>query len=282
MQRKLLLVEHVNELEKAMLIIEQVACDVVHRFGPGVYMREVRIPAGTFAVGHFQKTKHTNVMLKGHVTVMNEDGSTSELKAPLMFVGEPGRKIGLVHEDMVWLNIYENRENIQNVDFLEAKFLNKSEGFLLTEKVKEKLMLGSSPKDNQSFEAMLVETGFDAETVREISENSDDSTLLPFGEYKIKVAKSPIEGDGLFATGQIYAGENIAPARISGKRTIAGRFTNHAAEPNAKMIRLENGDIHLIAVKDIAGCRGGFNGEEITIDYREALKINLGGTACQQ
>jgi hypothetical protein len=40
------------------------------------------------------------------------------------------------------------------------------------------------------------------------------------------------------------------------------------------MIPLENGDIDLVALRDIAGCKGGELGAEITIDYRKALALS--------
>jgi hypothetical protein len=34
----------------------------------------------------------------------------------------------------------------------------------------------------------------------------------------------------------------------------------------------ESGDIDLVALTDIQGCRGGQDGEEITVDYRRTLE----------
>ena len=110
-------------------------------------------------------------------------------------------------------------------------------------------------------------------------------TDLPTGSWKVKTGSSVIEGKGLFATADIAAGELIAPARISGKRTIAGRYTNHAAAPNAEFqAAFPYGDINLVALRTIEGCRGGYDGEEITIDYRAAyaLKMRLEGLCLVQ
>jgi SET domain-containing protein len=80
----------------------------------------------------------------------------------------------------------------------------------------------------------------------------------------------------MIATADIAAGEPVAPARRGGKRTPAGRYTNHGAHPNAAMMMLENGDIDLVAIKAIGGCLGGMDGEEITVDYGETLKLVRG------
>jgi len=31
----------------------------------------------------------------------------------------------------------------------------------------------------------------------------------------------------------------------------------------------------LVALRPIAGCRGGFDGEEVTVNYRDAIALNL-------
>jgi len=91
--------EKVERLQEALLQMPQVDCPVVHRFGPGIYIREVSIPAGTLSIGHRQTTTHLNVMLAGRVMMVNEDGSKTEVIAPTTFVAGPGRKIGYILED---------------------------------------------------------------------------------------------------------------------------------------------------------------------------------------
>lgn len=263
----------VDELEKAMLKLPQVSCPVIHRFGPGIYIREVSIPGNTFAVGHHQNFEHLNVMLKGRVTVLNEDGSTSELCAPLIFVGKPGRKIGYIHEDMVWLNIYQTDET--DVEKLEAALITKSDGWLEDAKQKKLLQDFKGEIHKQDYLQLLSEFGVSEEQAKEQAKNEGDFIELPYGGFKIKIADSNIEGRGLFATADIAEGEIIAPARINGFRTIAGRFTNHSVNHNAKMVRMNEGDIALVATRNIQGCKGGEDGEEITISYREALQLTL-------
>jgi hypothetical protein len=101
-------------------------------------MREVTIPSGSIAIGHHQNFEHMNIFLKGRVTMVNSDGTTSELNAPMCFVGKPGRKIGYIHEDVVWLNVYPTEET--SVEKLEAHYLTKSEGFLAHEEIQAKLL----------------------------------------------------------------------------------------------------------------------------------------------
>lgn len=262
--------EQIQRLEAEMLKVEQVSCGVVHRFGPGVYMREVTIPADTFSIGHHQNFEHTNIMLKGHVTMIHADGSRSDVKAPAVFVAPPGRKIGYIHEEMVWVNVYATDET--DIEKLEAIYLTKSDSWRESVKALESADVLKIELDRSDYVSAITEFGFAEKIVRAQSEDTSDQVALPFGAYKIKVAASKIEGKGLIAMADIAVNEIIAPARISGKRTIAGRYTNHSKHPNARMCVLSNGDIDLVAIAPITGCHGGLDGEEITTDYRETIR----------
>jgi hypothetical protein len=265
--------QKVQTLEAAFLEQPQVDCPVVHRFGPNIYIREVTIPAGTLSIGHYQTTTHLNVMLKGRVIMVSEDGSKTELVAPQTFVSGPGRKIGYILEDMVWQNVYATNET--DVEKLETTLLNKSQTWQEHQKNQQLLLYFDHSEDVADYYLAIAEYGFDHETVQGQVQNLDDQIDLPHGGYKMMVAPSKIDGKGVFATGNIDAGEIIAPARIAGKRTPAGRYTNHSKNPNAKMILLDNGDVNLVAAMPIVGCKGGNLGEEITIDYRQALSLAI-------
>lgn len=268
--------------ECSMLQLPQAECSVIHHFGPGLYVREVHMPAGILAVGHTQRFEHLNVFLKGRVRMLNDDGTTTDLVAPMMFVGKPGKKAGYVLEDVVWQNIYATDET--DIQKLERMFLVKSDEFSAHQSAHIAEREAAYEADRADYLAMLHDTGFDHATAREQSENESDQRPFPFGAWRVKTGASAIEGTGLFATAPIFAGELIAPARIDGKRTPAGRYTNHSKSPNAEMVILPNGDIDLMALQPIAGCHGGQDGEEITIDYRQALAlsgIKSEGGVCQ-
>ncbi len=258
----------VDGVENLLLREQQAPCPVVHRFGPGVYIREVTLPAGAAVIGHRQRREQLNVMLSGRVTMYNDDGTTSELVAPTIFTGGPGRKAGFVHEKCTWLNVYATDET--DIEKLEETYLDKSDAFMSA----NTLRLGQIKAPDADYLAALEEIGVTEEVVRAQAENEEDMTGLPFGGYKVKVSASPIEGKGLFATADIAIGEVIAPARIGGKRTIAGRYANHAKTPNAKAVKLPSGDIDFIALTTICGCRGGADGDEITVDYRQVVAEN--------
>ena len=267
--------------EQTLLQLPQVECSVVHHFGPGVCIREVFMPAGTLAIGHKQKFDHLNIMLRGKVMIVTDDGGTQVLTAPMIFTGKAGRKIGYVLEDMVWQNIYATE--LTDPDAVEAYFVEKSEDWLQDQQSKLAVEKLTRVDDREDYFNLLDECGIPHELARQQSENEYDQRWVD--SQITRVAESPIEGKGLFLTSPVKSGDIICAARIDGYRTQGGRFTNHSKTPNAKMVKLPNGNIDLVALVDIEGCKGGAMGTEITIDYRRALAlsgIEFKESTCQQ
>jgi SET domain len=257
-----------DNLESLLHGLPQIAADCVHAFAPGIYIRQVTLTAGALVMGHRHRTAHLNVMLSGRLTMFNDDGTRSELCAPVICVAQPGRKVAYVHERTVWLNIYATTET--DVEKLEAQLLDKSEDFGEVERGFRQ----DRAADRRDFDDFLFEQNLTPEYVRAESENTTDQITFPLGAYKFQLGASQIEGRGLICTADIVTGEIIAPARIEGKRTPAGRYTNHSLKPNAQMISDEGGNIYLIATRPIGGSLGGQPGDEITINYRAALALN--------
>lgn len=108
---------------------------------------------------------------------------------------------------------------------------------------------------------VLTIFGVTPEKLKEISENESDQVPFSTPVNNITVRESRIHGKGIFAIESIEANKIIAPARIAGKRTPVGRFTNHSSRPNAKMFMRKNGDVYLISTEPIKA------GYEILTDY---------------
>jgi hypothetical protein len=266
---RIMLDKGIEEIERILMLADQSPAPVIHRFGPGLYMREVMLKAGCIVIGNEQLFEHQNMMLTGRLTLISTEG-TKELTAPASFIGKPGRKVGLIHEDSYWINIFATCE--QDIETLESKYL------YITQEAKASVyknrMSKNTEEDKNDYLKVLEEYGFVKEEVESQVKYSWDMTSLPYGAYKFMVADSPINGKGVFATCEISKGEIIGPARINGKRTVCGRMTNHGINNNAIFIEKDNGDLDMVATKNIGGNLGGFNGEEILIDYRQALRLS--------
>lgn len=263
----------IDGLEARMLELPQAECPVVHHFGPGIYIREVTLPAGSIAIGHAQRYNHLNIMLTGSVAILDEEGQVKTLRAPMIFEGKPGRKVGYVIETCTWQNVYATEE--RDIDILEATYLDKSPTWQAFDAAAQLAAIESRAADRIDFTKLVEEAGFTTEVVRDQSENEADQIDMPFGQGgKITIRQSPIEGYGIFLSSPVEEGELLAPARLGEKRTPVGRYTNHSATPNAYFHRDDAGDIYLFASRPISGCEGGGIGEEVTVDYRQALAVS--------
>ena len=122
-------------------------------------------------------------------------------------------------------------------------------------------------KDRADFALFLREYGLCRNAVDAVAMSNGD--LVPSPDDPVfSVRPSPIHGQGLFTEHALFAGTLLA-ARIGGKRTAAGRYSNHSPTPNTQMMGLTSGDLLLVALRDIAA------DEEITLDYRQALATNM-------
>jgi hypothetical protein len=85
-------------------------CPIKHHFAPGLYAREIFIPAGTLIIGKIHNHAHVNTISKGRVVVVTEFG-TEELTAPHSFVSQPGTKRAVVaQEDTIWTTYHPTEE----------------------------------------------------------------------------------------------------------------------------------------------------------------------------
>ena len=99
--------DSINRLEEEISHAPQVECPVRHIFAHGLYAREMSMSAGTVLTGAVHKTEHINMLLKGRITVLTDQG-IKELTAPYTFISRPGiKRVGYVHEDCVWMTLHK-------------------------------------------------------------------------------------------------------------------------------------------------------------------------------
>jgi hypothetical protein len=121
-------------IESEMLSLPQVECPVTHHFGPGVYIREAFLPAGTYVMGHAHKCEHMNMMIKGKMAVI-VNGEAKVIEGPYIFTGQPGRKLAYILEDTVFQNIYGTDETDPSV--IEDMYVDKSAAWVASELEKQ-------------------------------------------------------------------------------------------------------------------------------------------------
>lgn len=241
--------------ERFAALQPQVEIPVTHTVNGDLYTRSIAIMKGVIATGAMHRHPTTHLVLKGRMTILTSGGGVREIKDGAIFVAPPGNKmLGVAHEDTIWATVHITK--LRNIAEIEAEICFSPAEVELME---------SSNADHRDFAATLRMVGVPLEVADKVSHDWKDR--LDFGPSGVHayVAPSPIEGQGLFALRDIAAGVVIAPARRSGLRTPAGRFTNHALHPNSVMVMLGD-DMDLVSSKAIK------KDEEITLDYRQVFR----------
>lgn len=97
--------------EREMSEFERVDCPIVHRFTPGMYIRECHIPAGTLLTTMVHKTIHPFVVTRGKLRLLSENEGPQEIIAPHVGITMPGtRRMILALEDVTWITFHATEE----------------------------------------------------------------------------------------------------------------------------------------------------------------------------
>ena len=132
--------EKVLALEAEMKLMPQVELKVMHHFSPGVYARELHIPAGVMLTGKIHKYAQLNILSAGEISVLTENG-VKRVSAPFTIVSPAGTKrIAIAHTDCVWTTIHGTEET--DVELIEKHFTVDSEEEYLTFCNADQLQLG--------------------------------------------------------------------------------------------------------------------------------------------
>jgi hypothetical protein len=101
--------ETIQGFERALRELPQTDCPLKHTFAPGMYAREILLPAGTFIVGKIHKHAHLNIVTRGRCIVVTEFGKREidATEGPITFTSDAGTKRALyVQEETVWTTIH--------------------------------------------------------------------------------------------------------------------------------------------------------------------------------
>lgn len=114
---------------------EQKKCPLYHIFEDGLYIREIRIPAGTLYVGRPHLLGSRVVLLEGKVLWIRED-TKQVMEAPAETQTIPGfQMVGLSLSDVVARTFHPNGDECKDVDKLEARIFGS---------IEERMALGKS------------------------------------------------------------------------------------------------------------------------------------------
>lgn len=97
-----------DDLEMKMLSSpDKIDLPLIHYFTPGLYSREIYMPAGTLVVSKIHLTQHPFVISKGSVSVKIREGEWELLEAPYTGITYPGtRRVLYIQEDCIWTTFH--------------------------------------------------------------------------------------------------------------------------------------------------------------------------------
>ena len=115
--------EAVLRLQAHLATLPQVETEPVHYFAPGMYGRELAIPAGTIMVGKIHRHQHITILLSGTATI-NTDKGMETITGPHTWISQVDAKRALVtHTDCVFFTCHLNQSDTQDLDVLEAELI---------------------------------------------------------------------------------------------------------------------------------------------------------------
>lgn len=223
--------------------IEESGVRHVHHFAPGVYCKEMIVPADVLITGKVHKTEHISIFLSGRMIVADGNGGSVEIQAPIVEIGRPGiKRAGYTLEEVRWLTVHATDET--DIEVLEEMLLT-----------------------NDPREAQAIVDREDYKLTREPPELLEQLEALPVHdslEAGFYFAESMRHGIGVFASKGYKAGAIIGAAIQDGKLMSLSRYMNHSAEPSAEHF-WKDGSAYVVARRDIEP------GEEVTLNYRKTL-----------
>jgi len=254
----------VNRLQAELLKMPQADIITEHAFLNGRYERKITIPPWTVLTGAEHKTPYRVRLERGTIAV-NTGTDVQVLTGPIEFDAPAGaQRVGRVfEEEVVWVDIYSNPDNCEDIDVLEQRLY-----------VVPDIGLASSRTDEQrarlDFGLFLHQIGMTQSQMDDVVTIESDLISMPDG-HAVELRDSPIHGKGLFAIAAFAPGETVCPGRIDQRRTPGGRFINHSPKPNIEPIKVGD-DIYAVAIGYIAP------NDELLVDYRTSVKVNFGIT----
>jgi len=115
--------EAIDALQVQMMTMPAADCPVEHLFTPGLYIRQIFMPAGAIVTSKIHKTQHPYVISKGRASVWIEGTGWQELSAPHSGITMPGtRRVLVIHEDTVWTTFHPT--TLTDVDAIEAEIID--------------------------------------------------------------------------------------------------------------------------------------------------------------
>lgn len=124
--------QELDEMERAMLALgAPVELPVIHRFTPGLYAREIFMPAGTLLTSRIHNTDHPYVVISGAARVYIPGVGVQRLEAGHVGITQAGtRRLLYIEEDCRWITFHplvEGESAEEDLPAIEARIIERRE-----------------------------------------------------------------------------------------------------------------------------------------------------------
>lgn len=115
--------EQIVRLQELMLPHQCEQPEPSHFFAPGMYLRELTVPAGMLLVGKTHRYAHFLIVTKGRAEVLSEFGR-DVVEAGHISVSQAGvKRVVLAIEDTHFVTVHLNASDTQDLTIIEAEHI---------------------------------------------------------------------------------------------------------------------------------------------------------------
>ena len=123
--------ENVLALQAHLATLPQLDLPPKHHFAPGMYGRELFIPADSVVVGKIHRHQHITILMAGECTI-NTNNGMERIVGPHVWISQVDAKRALyTHSDCVFFTCHTNANDETDLDKLEFEII-EPENIVLT------------------------------------------------------------------------------------------------------------------------------------------------------
>ncbi len=138
--------------KKSIVPFKKIHIEATEFWGDNTYMRELRIPAGTFAIGACHKFEHASVMISGSLYMWTPQTGTKFLSGYHPTIAKPGiQRVGYFLEDTIWVTSHHIESSVDKseiVEWLTVKSLDDYKKYLMENSIEHALDISTLDDDN--------------------------------------------------------------------------------------------------------------------------------------
>lgn len=117
-------------LQNALIPIRCEAPEPVHRFAPGMYMRELTIPAGRVLTGKIHKHDHFMMVMSGLAIIFSEHGNAVVSGGYIAMSKAGAKRVVVTLEDTRFVTIHHNPSDTQDMGTVESEHIEAEEAIV--------------------------------------------------------------------------------------------------------------------------------------------------------